>query len=54
LCDVCNKSFSQQGSLKKHQCKHDGEQPFSCDVWNVIQEAEWFEDTVFLIGHSGI
>jgi uncharacterized Zn-finger protein len=34
LCDVCNKSFSQQGSLKKHQRMHDGEWPFSCDMLN--------------------
>ncbi|XP_070174303.1 histone-lysine N-methyltransferase PRDM9-like [Littorina saxatilis] len=32
VCDVCNKAFTQAGSLKKHKMIHTGEKPFVCDV----------------------
>jgi KRAB domain-containing zinc finger protein len=33
-CEVCNKSFSVQINLKKHQRIHRGEWPLGCDVYN--------------------
>jgi uncharacterized Zn-finger protein len=34
LCDVCNKSFSEQLVLMRHQLTHNGERPYVCEVCN--------------------
>ncbi|XP_070174800.1 histone-lysine N-methyltransferase PRDM9-like [Littorina saxatilis] len=34
VCDVCNKAFTQAGSLKRHKVIHTGETQFVCDVCN--------------------
>ena len=31
-CDVCEKSFSRSGSLKRHMLIHTNERPYECDV----------------------
>ena len=31
-CDVCEKRFTQPGSLKKHKRIHTNERPYECDV----------------------
>jgi len=34
ILDVCHKTFRDIGSLKLHQCAHNGERPYCCDVCN--------------------
>ncbi|KAL3888911.1 hypothetical protein ACJMK2_001280 [Sinanodonta woodiana] len=31
-CEVCDKMFTQSGSLQVHMRKHTGERPFKCKV----------------------
>lgn len=31
-CDLCEKSFSSTGALRKHRRKHTGEKPYECTV----------------------
>ena len=35
-CGVCNKSYTNQGSLRKHKRIHSEAQAFSCDVCNKL------------------
>ncbi|KAI9328333.1 hypothetical protein DFJ73DRAFT_631765 [Zopfochytrium polystomum] len=30
VCQVCGKSFNQQGNLRTHERKHSGDKPFKC------------------------
>jgi len=32
VCDICNKAFSQRGTLNKHKRTHTGEKLYVCDV----------------------
>ena len=32
ICDICNRAFTQRGSLKYHRMLHTGEKPFQCNV----------------------
>ena len=32
VCDICNRAFTQRGSLKYHRMLHTGEKPFQCNV----------------------
>lgn len=34
VCDICNRAFTQRGSLKYHRMLHTGEKPFQCNVCN--------------------
>jgi len=34
ILDVCHKTLRDIGSVKLHQCVHNGEHPYCCDVCN--------------------
>lgn len=37
-CDICNKRFIHQRSLRKHAQSHSDERPFSCNLCEQVSE----------------
>ncbi|UYM14352.1 C2H2-type zinc finger protein [Endozoicomonas euniceicola] len=49
VCDVCEKEFTQSGSLIRHRYRHTGEKPYECDVCG-----KGFTQTGDLVRHKRI